>query len=95
VRIEQWRSEVLVVEGLADQIAELEGIVGYSVAQVRVLGMVPARFDRVQIGSLGRQPFDTHPVGSLLLQQSHCRAMRIQGGADQEDRAAGWTPQFQ
>ena len=38
---EEWRSEVLVVEGLADQVAELEHIVGQPVGQVRVLGMVP------------------------------------------------------
>ena len=68
---EEWRPEVLVVEGLADQVAEVECIVGHPVGQVRVLGMVPDRFDRVQIGRVRRQPLDAQPVGSLLLELSY------------------------
>jgi len=86
---------VLIVEWFADQAAKVEGIVGYPVGQVRVLGMVPDRFDRVQVRSVGRQPFHGEPVCSRFMQLSHCRAMRIQAVADKEVRAAGQAPQFQ
>jgi hypothetical protein len=57
--------------------------------------LIPNRFDWVEIGCVGWQPFDGQPVGPLLLQLPHCRSMHVQPVADQDDRSAGHAPQFQ
>ena len=87
--------EVLVVKGLADQIAKLEHIVRYAIGQVGVFGLVPDGFDWIEIGCVRRQPLDAEPIGSSLLKLSHSRPMYVQAVADQNDRPTGHAPQFQ
>ena len=67
-RSEQAGPKVLIVERFGDPVEEFLLVVGHAVGQVGVLGVVPNRLDRIQIGSVRRQPLDREPLGTLFLE---------------------------
>ncbi|MCE9603391.1 MAG: hypothetical protein K8U03_00640 [Planctomycetia bacterium] len=46
------------IEGFDDGVVESVEVGGDEVGELRVLGMAPKRFDRVEVGCVTRKPFD-------------------------------------
>lgn len=75
-----------VADGLDNGIVKLLDVVGDEVGQGGVLGVTPERFDRVQIGSVGREPLDVEPSCPSLAQSANGRAMDVEPIEDDDQR---------
>ena len=76
-----------VADGLDDGVVELIDVVGDEVGQSRVLGVAPEGFDRIEVGRVGREPFDVEPSRSPLVQSAHGRAMDVEPIQDDDQGA--------
>lgn len=59
---------MLIVERFGDLVVKVGGIGGHTVGQVRIFGVVPDGFHRIEVGSVRRQLLDDQPVHVLLVQ---------------------------
>jgi len=64
-------------DGRIDGLVEVVEIVGNEVGQVGILGMVPALFNRVQFGRVGRQRLERKPRRMVLLEVCRRRLMHV------------------
>jgi hypothetical protein len=76
-----------------DGIVEMVDVVGDEVRQGGVFGVAPQRLDGVQVGSVGRQPFDRKPVRTTCPQTLDRRAMHAPTIEHDEERFAMLTVQ--
>jgi hypothetical protein len=71
-----------------DRLPQMQGVVGDEVCQVRVLGVVPDLFVRVELGGVGGQPFDADSPTEAFLKPSSSRSMHGPAIHDQDNRSA-------
>ena len=83
-----------VADGVNDGVVEVIDVVGDEVGQSRVLGVAPEGFDRIEVGRVGREPFDVEPSCSPLVQSAHGRAMDVEPIQDHDQRPPMQTMQL-
>ena len=83
-----------VADGLDDRVVELVDVVGNEVGQSRVLGVAPEGFDRIEIGRVGRKPFDVEPTRSALVQSANGRTVDVEPIQDHDQRPPMKTMQL-
>lgn len=71
-----------------DRLPQMQSVVGDEVRQVRVLGVVPDLFVRVELRGVGGQPFDADSPTEAFLKPSSSRSMHGPAIHDQDHRSA-------
>ena len=76
------------VEHLGDGVVETVEVGGDEVGALRVFGVTPERLDRIEVGCVGRRPFDVEPLRAAFVQLADGRAMNVEAIHDDEE----WSP---
>ena len=69
---------VLADERVNHRLSEIGEVVGNVVGEVAVFGAAPHSLDGIEIGGIGREPFDAQPIGLLLPQKADRFAMDVE-----------------
>ncbi len=75
------------LDRLKNSFAKCVNVLGNIVGQVCVFASIPDLFNRVEIGGVGRQPFDIDPASKTFMQTFCSRAMNRPAVHDQDNAA--------
>ena len=75
------------VESFGDGVVEAVEVGGNEVGEFRVFGVAPKRLDRIEIGCVGRQPYDVELPRAALVQLTDGQAMDVQAIHHDDERS--------